>query len=56
MTTAISFAGQKRAVIMRQPVLKWDIYLFGAPSDLSAENLSQLSASNDLSSPDGLYF
>lgn len=35
---------------------EWDIYLFGAPSDLSAENLSQLSASNDLSSPDGLYF
>ena len=35
---------------------EWDIYLFGAPNDLSAENLSQLSASNDLSSPDGLYF
>jgi len=35
---------------------EWDIYLFGAPSNLSAENLSQLSASNDLSSPDGLYF
>ncbi|BBI66342.1 phosphatase [Psychrobacter sp. KH172YL61] len=30
---------------------EWDIYLFGAPSNLSAENLSQLSASNDLSSP-----
>lgn len=35
---------------------EWDIYLFAAPSDLSAENLSQLSANNDLSSPDGLYF
>ena len=35
---------------------EWDIYLFAAPSDLSAENLSQLNDSNDLSSPDGLYF
>ncbi|WP_201596775.1 PhoX family protein [Psychrobacter vallis] len=35
---------------------EWDIYLFAAPSDLSAENLSGLSDSNDLSSPDGLYF
>lgn len=35
---------------------EWDIYLFAAPSGLSAENLSQLNASNDLSSPDGLYF
>lgn len=35
---------------------EWDIYLFAAPSDLTAENLSGLSASNDLSSPDGLYF
>ena len=35
---------------------EWDIYLFGAPNDLSAENLSQLNANNDFSSPDGLYF
>ncbi len=35
---------------------EWDIYLFAAPSDLSAENLSDLNDSNDLSSPDGLYF
>ena len=35
---------------------EWDIYLFGAPSDLAAENLSQLNDNNDFSSPDGLYF
>ena len=35
---------------------EWDIYLFAAPSALSAENLSQLSDDNDFSSPDGLYF
>lgn len=35
---------------------EWDIYLFAAPNDLSGENLSSLSASNDFSSPDGLYF
>ncbi|MDO4251339.1 MAG: PhoX family phosphatase [Moraxella sp.] len=34
----------------------WDVYLFASPSDLSAQNLSNLSADNDLSSPDGLYF
>lgn len=34
----------------------WDIYLFAAPNDLTAQNLSKLSADNDLSSPDGLYF
>lgn len=34
----------------------WDIYLFAAPADLAAENLSGLTAANDLSSPDGLYF
>lgn len=34
----------------------WDIYLFGAPNTLTAENLSALTANNDLSSPDGLYF
>ena len=34
----------------------WDIYLFAAPNDLVAENLSQLNDSNDFSSPDGLYF
>ncbi|WP_350655701.1 PhoX family phosphatase [Psychrobacter sp. S1-30-MNA-CIBAN-0213] len=35
---------------------EWDIYLFAAPSALSAENLSQLNDNNDFSSPDGLYF
>lgn len=35
---------------------EWDIYLFGAPNDLSAENLSGLNDNNDFSSPDGLYF
>ena len=35
---------------------EWDIYLFAAPNDLTAENLSGLNANNDLSSPDGLYF
>ncbi len=35
---------------------EWDIYLFAAPSELAAENLSQLNKNNDLSSPDGLYF
>lgn len=36
----------------------WDIYLFGARStaDAANVNLSQLSASNDFSSPDGLWF
>ena len=35
---------------------EWDIYLFAAPHDLAAENLSGLNANNDLSSPDGLFF
>jgi secreted PhoX family phosphatase len=37
---------------------KWDIYLFGAGADLNPANinLSGLDASNDLSSPDGLWF
>ncbi len=34
----------------------WDVYLFAAPNDLTAQNLSGLSAENDLSSPDGLFF
>lgn len=36
----------------------WDIYLFGAGSDLNAANinLSGLDATNDFSSPDGLWF
>ncbi|MEW5685987.1 MAG: alkaline phosphatase PhoX [Pseudomonadota bacterium] len=35
----------------------WDIYLFGAGSDLDANiNISGLSADNDFSSPDGLWF
>ncbi|UZK67477.1 PhoX family protein [Sphingomonas sp. M1-B02] len=36
----------------------WDIYVFGAGSDLPAANVnvSGLTADNDFSSPDGLYF
>ena len=35
----------------------WDIYLFGAENEAPADvNLSGLSAVNDFSSPDGLYF
>ncbi len=35
----------------------WDIYLFGAQADAPANvNLSGLTAVNDFSSPDGLYF
>ncbi|CAN7326450.1 DUF839 domain-containing protein [Phenylobacterium sp. LjRoot219] len=36
----------------------WDIYAFGAGADLDAANIniSGLDASNDFSSPDGLYF
>lgn len=35
---------------------KWDVFAFGAPHDLTAENLSGLNANNDFSSPDGLAF
>jgi secreted PhoX family phosphatase len=37
---------------------RWDIYAFGAGSDLDASNinLSALDATNDFSSPDGLWF
>ena len=37
---------------------RWDVYAFGAGSDLSATNvnLSGLTADNDFSSPDGLWF
>ncbi|CAA9539183.1 MAG: Putative phosphatase [uncultured Sphingomonadaceae bacterium] len=37
---------------------RWDNYLFGAGSDLDAANInvSGLTAQNDLSSPDGLWF
>jgi uncharacterized protein len=37
---------------------RWDIYAFGAGSDLEAANinLSGLDATNDFSSPDGLWF
>ena len=37
---------------------RWDIYAFGADSDLNAANinLSGLDATNDFSSPDGLWF
>ncbi|KQN19239.1 phosphatase [Sphingomonas sp. Leaf33] len=37
---------------------RWDIYAFGAGSDLNPQNinLSGLDASNDFSSPDGLWF
>ena len=36
----------------------WDIYLFGAQADANAEliNVSALTADNDFSSPDGLWF
>lgn len=35
----------------------WDIYLFGAENDAASDvNLSGLTAVNDFSSPDGLYF
>lgn len=35
----------------------WDIYLFGAQSDAATDvNLSGLTAENDFSSPDGLWF
>jgi len=36
----------------------WDVYLFGAQSDADAAsiNLSGLTAENDFSSPDGLWF
>ena len=37
---------------------RWDVYLFGSGSDLDNfnVNLSNLTADNDLSSPDGLWF
>lgn len=36
---------------------QWDVYLFGARMDeKQSQNLSALSAVNDFSSPDGLYF
>lgn len=36
---------------------KWDVYLFGAPFDASADvNISGLTKDNDFSSPDGLWF
>ncbi|ESQ78325.1 PhoX family phosphatase [Asticcacaulis sp. YBE204] len=37
---------------------QWDIYLFGAGADLNATNInvSGLDATNDFSSPDGLWF
>jgi secreted PhoX family phosphatase len=36
---------------------KWDVYLFGARSSATADiNVSQLDASNDFSSPDGMWF
>jgi hypothetical protein len=36
----------------------WDVYVFGAGADLNAQNvnLSGLDATNDFSSPDGLWF
>ena len=39
-------------------VFTWDIYLFGAEAGMDAAriNLSSLTADNDLSSPDGLWF
>lgn len=40
------------------PTFRWDIYLFGseADADQATVNLSNLTADNDLSSPDGLVF
>ncbi len=35
---------------------RWDIYLFASPHDKAEQNLSKLTAENDLSSPDGLFF
>jgi len=36
---------------------KWDVYLFGARSTAPADvNVSQLTADNDFSSPDGMWF
>ncbi len=37
---------------------RWDIYLFGAPhdADATAVNVSGLTAENDFSSPDGIWF
>ena len=36
---------------------KWDVYLFGSPNAAPATyNISGLTASNDMSSPDGLWF
>lgn len=36
---------------------QWDVYLFGAPFDAPANvNISGLTADNDFSSPDGLWF
>ncbi|WFF39020.1 PhoX family phosphatase [Moraxella nasibovis] len=35
---------------------RWDIYLFASPFDKAEQNLSKLTADNDLSSPDGLFF
>jgi secreted PhoX family phosphatase len=34
----------------------WDIFLFGAEEDAGSANLSGLTAANDFSSPDGLWF
>ena len=34
----------------------WDIFLFGAEEDAGSANLSKLTAANDFSSPDGLWF
>ena len=36
---------------------QWDVYLFGAPASAAVDtNISQLTADNDFSSPDGLWF
>ena len=37
-------------------VFAWDIFLFGAESTMTDANLSGLTARNDFSSPDGLWF
>lgn len=35
---------------------RWDVFLFGAESDMGPSNLSELTPKNDFSSPDGVWF
>ena len=54
----MSSACARPATRSEAPTFTWDIYAFGAGSDLDATNinLSGLDATNDFSSPDGLWF